>query len=87
MLSNWRSNSTIMDGTLALTGPALIGLQNMDAKAVGFYALSGATKIFEAVSTPLGLLATSITPTGYLYFAWQRKTDAYAFAEQPICYV
>lgn len=87
MLTNWRSNSTIMDGTLELTGPALIGLQNMDAKAVGFYAPSGATKIFEAVATPLGLLATSITPTGYLYFAWQRKTDAYAFAEQPICYV
>lgn len=84
----WRNYTTHheVSGESVVAGSAALGIQRIDAKAASFYA-PGATRTYGTIMTPLGSKTTSLTPAGNLYFAWQRKTGAFTFSANPICYV
>lgn len=84
----WRAKDTNNEtsGTSVVAGTAALGVQRIDAKGAAFYA-PGATRAYGNILTPFGVKTTTMTPTGNLYFAWQRKTGDFTFATSPICYV
>lgn len=64
-----------------------IGLHKMSSKAVAFVGSDGPLSDYGIVSSPLGPLATALTPAASINFAFNRKTGEYTFANEPICYV
>lgn len=81
----WRSASNT-SGYGSITGSVDLGIQRIEAKAAAFFK-PGTTREYGSVLTPSGIKSTSLTPTGDLYFAWQRKTGDFSFSTSPICYV
>jgi hypothetical protein len=83
----WRDPTPSVIGAEAdVKGGALLGLQRIDGKSAAFYK-PGADRIYGTILTPLGTKTAPMTPAGNLYFAWQRKTNEFAFAVNPICWV
>lgn len=71
----------------ASIGAVSLGLQRIDAHAIGFYVMVSGNRVYGTIRTPLGDKTTALTQPGNLWFAWQRKTGEFAFDTSPICYV
>lgn len=63
-----------------------LGLQRIDAHAAALF-IPGTPRTYGSVMTPTGVLTAGLSPSGNIYFAWQRKTGATQFSTSRICYV
>lgn len=86
--SAWRTGTRYLSsGSAVIGGSDTVGIQRIDACAVGFYHLVSGTRTYGNIHTPLGALSAGMTSSGNIYFTWNRKTGAYSFSASPICYV
>lgn len=87
IVSAWRSGSETSIGYWLTSGGKYVGIAGINSKSAAFFikqTLSGPLT-YGSIATPLGTKTTS--ETSQVYFAWNRRTDAYTFSTQLVCYV
>jgi len=89
LLGKWRYKITPSTNLISTSTGKYLGLQAINAKASALYfaTASDSARNYGSIATPLGTKTTILTPSGNLYFAWQRKTGDFVFDDVPVCYV
>lgn len=67
--------------------PGSVGYQRINAHSHAIFYQAASSRDYASVVTPTGVISGPGAAMGDIYFAWQRKTGATSFAQNPICYV
>jgi hypothetical protein len=85
--NGWRAANPHMAAAEVTYATTTIGMQRIDAKAAGFYVLSGGNRTYGTITTPIGNQTLAAPAAGNIFFAWQRKTGAIHLGTVPAVYV